>query len=183
MIEALGLKSKSDFDEPVKCYAAGFTDGCFCYYDKLTETYYHVPVDNITPPAVQIGKPSKLDSIPESRQFSARDVTSWIDATHCLINYSYTRSGVGDWVDSVIFDVESQATTEYVPGDSRLSWNGVVNPDGTQIAFMSAPFSYGVSDSNDIYIIPVGGGDSVNRGFLPDSETKPLMLLLDLFWL
>lgn len=38
VIEALGLQSKSDFDEPVKYYAAGFADGHFCYYDKTTET-------------------------------------------------------------------------------------------------------------------------------------------------
>lgn len=149
--EALGLQSKSDFDEPVKYYVAGFSDNYFCYYDKLAEAYYYVPVDDVAPATVQAGKPSNLDSVPESRQFAPRDVTSWIDDTHCLINNSYTRQGVGDWVDSVILDTESQTTTGYVPGNSRVSWNGVVNPDGTRIAFMSAPFSYGVNDSNDIY--------------------------------
>lgn len=164
VIEALGLQSKSDFDEPVKYYAAGFADGHFCYYDKTTETYYYVPVDNISSSTVQVGKFSNLDKIPESRQFSARNVTSWIDDTHCIVNNSYKRQGVGDWVDSVIFDTDTQTTTEYVPGDSRMSWNGVISPDETQIAFMSAPFSYGVNDSIDIYIIPTNGGDPVKVG-------------------
>lgn len=159
--EALGLQSKSDFDTPAKIYAAGFSDGYFSYYDASSDTYHYVPVDNVTPVAVQEGDLASLSGIPTNSKFAPRDITSWIDETHCIINCSYTRNGVGQWMDSVIFDTENQTTTKYVPGDSRLSWNGVVSPDGTKIAFTSAPFAYGAHNSNDIYVIPVGGGDPV----------------------
>ena len=159
--EALGLQSKSDFDDPVKIYAAGFYDGYFCYYNKLDEAYYHIPTDNINQSAILSGQPGNFSNVPREREFTSCDVTDWIDETHCLVNYTRTRSGVGEWTDNVIFDTESQATTSYVPGDSRLSWNGVVSPDGTKIAFMSAPHSFGADGVSNIYFIPIAGGEPV----------------------
>lgn len=46
----------------------------------------------------------------------------------------------------------------YVPGSSRLSWNGVFSPDGASVAFTSKPKDGGAVDK---YTMPLTGGDPV----------------------
>lgn len=161
---ALGLQSKSDFDEPVHFYSGGFLNGYFEYYDEKSDAYYHVPIDNVTSEAVQEGHIADMDGNPICGEFKPYDITAWIDDTHCLVNSSYhfvsNSAGSGTWVDSLIYDTESQSTLKYVPGDSRLSWNGVVSPDGTKIAFQSSHYS-SISAPSDLYIIPMDGSDPV----------------------
>lgn len=67
-------------------------------------------------------------------------------------------------IDSFIVDTAAQNVTEYIPGNSRNNWNGILSPDGTKIAFMSAPrgiYSPAYFPETDIYIIPIEGGDPV----------------------
>lgn len=167
--EALGLQSKSDFDDPAKYVSAGFMNGYFAYFqptskDGLRGEYYYVPVDNVTPAAVQKGDIPDRNGNPIvgefiSGRFGPRDITSWIDDTHYIANEdvgSITRV-----VNSFIYDTENQNRTYYVPGNSRMSWNGVVSPDGTQIAFLSTPTSNTTHRPADLYIIPINGGDPV----------------------
>ena len=54
--------------------------------------------------------------------------------------------------------METGEETVYVPGTSRMSWNGVLSPDGSQVAFMSRPKN---GTEIDIYTMPLGGGDPV----------------------
>ena len=169
--EALGLQSKSDFDDPARYFSAGFMNGYFAYYQSTSrdglggnDEYYYVPVDNVTPAAVQKGDIPGQNGNPISGEFISgrfepRDITSWIDDTHYIANEdtgSTTRV-----VNSFIYDTENQNRTYYVPGNSRMSWNGVVSPDGTQIAFLSTPMSNTTHRPADLYIIPVNGGDPV----------------------
>lgn len=163
--EALGLQSKSDFDDPASYEALGFSDNLFGYYQytgKLDAPHYWVPVDNITPSAICEGnvftrngpfEDGKIAVEAEPYQRSSyeyHEITSWIDDTRCIVNTS--------GINSQILDLTEKKTREYIPGDSRENWNGVASPDGTRIAFMSAPLE-GSNKVTDVYIIPVEGGN------------------------
>lgn len=151
--EALGQLNRGDFDDPVQYYAAGFSDDGYYYIYRQVDgagistpiSYHYVPIDNLTASAIQDGLPfAGIDYDPPA------DLSDYIDGSRYLIN---TSDGV-----SKIFDVVTEETMTYVPGTSRLSWNGVVSPDGSQVAFMSQPKN---DITKDIYVMPLAGGDPV----------------------
>lgn len=80
-------------------------------------------------------------------------MTSWVDATHAIVNLQEEGN-----YSSFIVDTAAQTEIAYIPGHSRDNWNGVLSPNGTQIAFMSEPKS-GIDIQTDIYIVPAGGGN------------------------
>lgn len=167
--EALGQQSKSDFDDPVDYIAVGFSNGCFGFSQILTGSnttnQYYIPVDNVVSAALQTGDVRQKDHPYNEEgallmgQYSGEvypnDVTSWIDATHAVVN-KVEYSVYSSW----IVDTAAQTLSAYVPGDSRENWNGRVSPDGTQIAFLSAPKGV-YRPEVDLYIISVNGGDPV----------------------
>lgn len=53
-------------------------------------------------------------------------------------------------------DADSTEKTEIVPGSETESWNGVVSPDGTEVAFIAYPDG---SPRNNIYRMPISGGE------------------------
>ena len=53
----------------------------------------------------------------------------------------------------------TEEVEEYIPGESRFNWNGVVSSDGTQIAFLSTPRQG--TGSPQLYVMPTNGGDPV----------------------
>ena len=171
--EALGLQSKSDFDEPVSYGQYGFSDGLFRYYQYHkgaeewsdgTYTYQSVPVDNVSPDAIQDFAPVQDSENPIRSLYAdgithyCQDVTAWIDDTHCIATYVVDRE-----FNSFIVDTANCSLTKYIPGDSRENWDGVLSPDGTMVAFMSRPklepmrYNYKI----DIYVVPIEGGDPV----------------------
>lgn len=163
--EALGLQSKSDFDDPVQYQAIGFTeDDLFVYYDRNHETslsgYYAVPISNLTPEAVSEGNPlasgPAYDEYGNFLDINRYCATEWISETSCIVNVISSNQ---EATESVILDVTDKSTTEYIPGDSRKNWNGVLSPDGTMVAFMSVP-KYG-NEAADIFVMPIDGGDPV----------------------
>ena len=173
--EALGLQSKSDFDDPVRYSAMGFYNGYFGYRLEVKGgiyTYGYVPLDNISPGAIQEGnlftltKPYTADDSLIAEKYGGRykpwHVSDWIDDTRCIVSDVYdVYSGSGD-MDSLIIDTAAQSEIKYIPGDSRDNWAGVANPDGTKIAFMSSVRNLNVSyHETDIYIVPIDGGDPV----------------------
>lgn len=169
--EALGQQSKSDFDSPVYYQQLGFEGDNFGFYyssdgSLLKAVNYYVPIDNLSPSAVQEGDVHKaghpyndggallVDKYGRDKYYPS-SVTDWIDDTHAIVNLRDGRN-----YDSLIVDTAAQTETAYIPGDSRNNWNGVCSPDGTRIAFLSEPRK-GTGTHTDIYIIPTGGGDPV----------------------
>lgn len=157
---ALGLQSKSDFDDRVFHAAIGFTNNeQFVYEVRVYEgtgfyrEYYSVPLNNLTASAVVSGialpglgedyRSSFTENYPDNR------ITDYSDSGSYITN---ERDGASLLHDS------SGSTNAYVPGTSRLSWNGVFSPDESRIAFMSNPKTGGAVD---IYTMPVAGGDPV----------------------
>lgn len=69
----------------------------------------------------------------------------------------YCPSSYDEKTVNVIVDATSNTFTEYVPSDVRFSWNGVISPDGAEIAFISSSRSGSVAP--DLYITSVTGGD------------------------
>ena len=59
----------------------------------------------------------------------------------------------------MIVEAGTEEVEEYIPGESRFNWNGVVSSDGTQIAFLSTPRQG--TGSPQLYVMPTNGGDPV----------------------
>lgn len=160
--EALGLQSQSDFADPVYYTAIGFTeDNCFAYYSTTgnvyERTYYIVPLDNLAPEAVQEGNPL-ADAKPIVRDSTDYYYfTDWLDDTHYLADHCLNSC----WhkTQSVIIDAASGSVEDYIPGDSRYNWNGIVSPDATQIAFFSVPKQG--SSSPQLYVANLIDGEPV----------------------
>lgn len=155
---ALGLEAKSDFDSPTKHNAIGFSeDGYFVYKSLVGDgpnafwEFYHVPLDNLFVGAVESGiwlpgAGEDFQSQNRGLRFSDYDSGSGRLLLNTSASVSHLCSGTDD------------AGETYVPGDSRLSWNGVFSPDGASVAFMSKPNKGGAVD---IYTMPLSGGDPV----------------------
>ena len=160
--ETLGLSAQSDFDTPARHHAVGFADGYFVYTaesDSGDAVYYSVPVENITPEAVQ--KMNALEYVaPNMEAVFNYDyaLSDWVDDTRCLVDNRHDS----EWnrkTESLLFDVTTGEVASYVPGDARYSWNGVASPDGTNVAFLSSP--KGGTEPPSLYVMPLAGGDPV----------------------
>lgn len=130
--DKLGLVPESDFEASPRYIAAGFTDdGMYTFYklssDALERTYYYVPLDNLSPEQIKEGK--IMDE--QYLTFEERD-----DSMTDRISDSLYVMNTTDQI-SQIYNTETGETAVYVSGDNRFSWNGVVSPDGAEIAFMS----------------------------------------------
>ncbi len=159
--ETLGQLGHGDFDDPVMYAAIGFTDdGLFVYKQTNSSgldsqgSYHYVPVDNISPAAIQDGCP--IPGSDDNGSPNPMKLTDCIDESTLLINTS--EGFTGENAVSKIYNLETGEETVYVPGTSRMSWNGVLSPDGSQVAFMSRPKN---GTEIDIYTMPLGGGDPV----------------------
>lgn len=168
--EAIGGARQSDFADPVHYSSMGFTDnGLFVFQvtdhnDRSVIEYYSVPVSNVSADTVQECRTISysgfaIESYHEYHSFfwPIGTPSSWIDSTYCVLTPK--RSLPGNPVTSVIFNTADMTSTDYIPGDSRNNWNGQISPDGTQIAFVSAPRSG--NESPDIFIVTVSGGEPV----------------------
>ena len=165
--EALGLQSQSDFDDPKQYAPVGFTeDGLFVYIDRSEipsgPLFYSVPVDDVRPENIQEmpWESRYLHKDPDIWGWMKEDYppTDWIDETHFLADCEMVKDFATLTV-SVIVDTETEEAVEYVPGSSRHSWSGVMSPDGTQIAFMSAPING--DEPSDLFVTSIDGGDPV----------------------
>lgn len=148
--EALGLQAQ-DSSSDLTSYGVRFWNDLFEYLEIRSDigyAYYCVPEDQLTFGAVREGH-----AFGSGYPYDEYDVTSWIDGTHCIVNV-YNRNVI----QSLILDTETQTTSNYIPDSFYESWNGVISPDGTQIAFMARLEGGG---SADIYITPSGGGEPV----------------------
>lgn len=192
--ETLGQQSKSDFEGPVYYNSVGFAGENFGYVkadNSLTYAgdVFYLPVDHLSPDAIQEGNVHKVGHPYNEKgalmldkygygKYGPEKVTDWIDDTHAIVNAVELSNR-----NSLIVDVSAQTETAYIPGDSRNNWNGVVSPDGTEIAFMSEPKS-GSDAHADIYIIPVEGGDPVKvEGHSFDLEEKATRICALIDWI
>lgn len=155
--DTLGMNAKSDFDTLAHQTATGFSkDGYFSYMSLAGEgvnsyrEYYHIPVDNLSMGSVQAG--IALPGVGEDfvNHNSAR-FSDWDSQTNRFL------CNTPDGISRLCVDTADNGAF-YIPGDSRLSWNGVFSPDGGSVAFMSKPKSGG--DVN-IYVIPLDSGEPV----------------------
>lgn len=186
--DTLGMSAKSDFDTSARQTATGFSeDGYFSYMSLAGEgvnsyrEYYHIPVDSPNRGSVQAG--IALPGVGEDfvNHNSAR-FSDWDSQTNRFL--CNTSGGVS----RLCVDVADSGTS-YIPGDSRLSWNGVFSPDGGSVAFMSKPKSGG--DVN-IYVMPLDGGEPVkintgnlqlatqdecNKGYYANIDSPCVMLI------
>lgn len=159
--EALGQLDRGDFDDPVMYAAIGFTDDGLFVYKRTSgsglnsqSSCHYVSVNNISPAAIQDGCP--ISGSNDNGSPNPMKLTDCIDESTLLINTS--EGFTGEIAISKIYNLETGEETVYVPGTSRMSWNGVLSPDGSQVAFMSRPKN---GTEIDIYTMPLEGGDPV----------------------
>ncbi len=155
---AVGEAETSDFEDPARYQAIGFTDdgATFVYkqvdnysnYAFETLGYYAVSVDNMTAGSSWEISPSDV--------YLHADTSSWwwlndyrfsdkIDGTHF-----YADNGNSNTNSCVLIDTESQTMSEFIPGETRNNWSVVASPDGQQVAFISRPKS-GQLNSVELY--------------------------------
>lgn len=148
----LDLHPNGDFSKKQDYYACGFYEGYFVFKLREDNEYqvdqYHtfcVPIDNIVPEAIEDRDPFSF--FPERSNSIYDDVaTDWVGDSIFITN-TYDAN-------SVLYNTESGEKTEYIPESSRMNWNGVLSPDGTQIAFMSLDPRVG---NTDIYTVSLSG--------------------------
>lgn len=178
---ALGWKSESDFDSAQYCWSVGFMDdGRFLFAHSedgvFADSYYAVPVDNITIEAVEdFGKncPLKLPYAINGRSIS-NTITDRIDETHLLYDGEYSvpdrlshQKGVS------ILNFETGEVTRCIPGDGMETWNGILDPTGTQLVFFAAKPGYG-SSTMGLYTAPFDASAAPSQ-----IETDYTMLYFD----
>lgn len=153
--EALGQQS-SGFGDAVKYVARGFTaDGLFVFGDGR-QTYY-VPLDNLTAAAVQTGNGFALGHPTDQTGYRPTNhneyyVTDWLDSNTCLATRWF---GNQPTTNAVIADAGKPE--KFLANSKRYNWNMFVSPDGSQVAFMSAP-SNG-TESPDVFIMTYPDGE------------------------
>lgn len=158
---ALNEQSQSDFDTAKHYKSAGFTtDGNFVYADiedPHNPVYYKVPLDDLTPGLSY--QADTNDSYIMDIHSDAWDwtrgyfVSSWINEEQFLV----TGAVDGD-VTCWCANVAGKSINQIVPTGSQTSWGPVIGPDGTSVAFLSAP-NQG-TDNPSIYITDVNGEGS-----------------------
>ncbi len=168
--EALGMEHQDNSETPLLFVPHGFVGPYYGFtqqfIDTLNYNYNYVPVDNPVPSEIQegkitlVGKPygenGGLLGDEYMPKYIPTDVNSWIDGQRCIVD---AHPGAGAPDTSVIVDASAGTEAEYIPGGDTENSNGVISPDGTEIAYTSRPLAYG--SATGIYIIPVDGGDPV----------------------
>ena len=134
---ATGLQAKNDFEKTPKCQPIGFIGDQYLFlatYDDA-EKIYAVPIDDVSPSSLQ--ETTLLDTLlPDTGAYYR--ITDQIDETHYLVN-DCPRTSVEDPANVLIYDTLNNTFTTYIPGDVRYNWNGILSPDKTMMAFISAP--------------------------------------------
>lgn len=162
--EALGLQSKSDFEEPAEYLATGFSrTGDFIFSDCVgtglfTTTYYRASQDEITAGTfVEIGDASAFRTAAYTDGYF---VTSQIDENRYIVDYEV--SGIPKHHrQSVIYNVATGEVTDYIPSSStRCSRSGILSPDGGQVAFLSESNRGNHSTGHtNLYVTALKGGE------------------------
>ncbi len=159
--KALGLVPESDFEDLPWHYACGFTENDeFVFMDNNSRKVYRVPVDSLKPESMIEGQetPECMELLGWQNvgwEHDNRKPTDIVDGTHFLADYYHSG---GTFTESVIVDATTEEATSYVPGDARNSWSGILSPDGTQVAFLSALRN--VHDTpTDLYITTLDGSE------------------------
>ncbi len=190
---------RSEFEEPIKQVAIGFTDDNRFIFAEGSETANQITdysKFDIYEFKVEMTSDGKMRNN-EKKPFSGLNnllgndwtwldrncaVTDWVDSDMCVIDYPADNSkytihrNLIKW-EIHLLNTETDDDTMLVSGQARTNWSGVVSPDGEKIAFLSAPYNTG--DASVYYVSTEGGdpvkiceGISVHRG-MGKIETRP----------
>lgn len=155
---ALNEQAQSDFDELKHYEAIGFTDDNRFVYAEMTDwrhpLYRAVSLDNITPGAsyeITEDDPYIMGVNSEAWRWArGNSKTCWIN------NDQFLAVGFSDQaMVCVCATVSSQTIEQIVPTGSQSSWSPVLGPDGSSVAFMSAPLKG--TENPSIYITNLDG--------------------------
>lgn len=155
---ALNEQAQSDFDTAKHFEAVGFTqDGGFAYADledPHNPIYYMVSLDNITPGAsyqAEAGN-SYIMNFRDGAWKWTRGYyqTCWVSDDQFL---AVNRSD--EAMLCACMTISSQSIVEIVPTGSQTSWSPVLGPDGSSVAFCSAPVKG--TENPTIYLTDISG--------------------------
>lgn len=159
--DILGLQPHGDFDSPTNYRAIGFSpDGYFVFLgdeNSPDPAIYSIPVDNLALEALE-KRNAIEDALPAAATTYASRFNDWIDNSKCLVDMIHDGA-IQKKIESCILDIATGETITYVPGDGRYSWCGVASPDGSTVAFLSAPKAG--QEPPSLYTMSLNGGDPV----------------------
>lgn len=155
---ALNEQAQSDFDELKHYEAIGFTDDNRFVYAEMTDwrhpLYRAVPLDNIAS-----GASYEITEDDSYIMGVNSEVWRWArgNSKTCLIDDDqFLAVGFSDQaMVCVRVTVSSQTIEQIVPTGSQTSWSPVLGPDGSSVAFMSAPLKG--TENPSIYITNLDG--------------------------
>lgn len=134
--------------------AVGFTpDGLFVYRissDFSEDQYRYVSIDD--PCKSYEGNPLEKAYLTETFLGTGYMFTDWINDTTCLVDI-HNDSSISGSDKNVKYDISSG---KEIPYTAKVSSSGVVNPDGTSIAFLSRCDIY--DEKSDLYMVSEDGG-------------------------
>ena len=155
---AVGEAEASDFEDPARYQAIGFTDDGATFVYKQVDNYSNYAFETLGYYAVSVDNMAAGASweISPSDAYLHADTSSWwwlndyrfsdkIDGTHF-----YADNGNSNTNSCVLIDTESQTMSDFIPGETRNNWSVVASPDGQQVAFISRPKS-GQLNSVELY--------------------------------
>lgn len=155
---ALNEQAQSGFEELKHYVAIGFTNDNRFVYAEMTDWqhpfYRAVPLDNIVPGAsYEITEDEPYIMGVNSKVWKwARGVakTCWVNDDQFLAVEHSDQAMI-----CTLATVSNQTTVQIVPTGSQSSWSPVLGPDGTSVAFMSAPVKG--NENPSIYITNLDG--------------------------
>lgn len=158
LIVALNEQAQSDFDELKHYEAIGFTDDNRFVYAEMTDwrhpLYRAVSLDNIAPGAsyeITEDDPYIMGVNSEVWRWARGNYkTCWVNDDQFLAVGFSNQAMI-----CVRATVSSQTTEQIVPTGSQTSWSPVLGPDGSSVAFMSAPLKG--TENPSIYITNLDG--------------------------
>lgn len=158
LIVALNEQAQSDFEESKHYEAIGFTTDNRFVYAEMTDwrhpLYYAVPLDDITPGA-------SYEITGDDPYIMGLDSAVWKwakgNSRTCWVNDDqFLAVGYSDQaMICVRVTISSQAVEQIVPTGSQSSWSPVLGPDGSSVAFMSAPLKG--TENPSIYLTNLDG--------------------------
>lgn len=196
--EALGLEDSRRNNSIILYSPIGFSGNLFEFMgvekreeDRYgTYKYFYVPTNHVVAEEVRegdlrvLGHPYNEDGglIKDGRRskYYPKDVLSWIDDTHCVVNPSNSVT---------IIDVETGIERRCDPERGGLTRDGVVSPDKTQIAYIGIDRQKVNDDAHayymkyGVYIVPVDGGEPAKVMFDSSGQLEAMSRGFDKFLL
>ena len=182
-VTALTTPEKGDFSAPTKQFQGCFGPDNYFYYYEGGGTPYRVPMDNLIPEAVEAVEqylqlhPNGIVYRRPTNYSNSHDAYFLDESMNQELpekfNFDSAWIGDGSYIDETSIGYDNYTIVKMNPDGSRTdiipeitdrwSYNPVVSPDGTQVAFLSSLRTLAPDADYNAYVflVSTGGGEPV----------------------